>query len=150
MEKLSKQSMTVEEIENLKYGICPGLKSVYTRFFEYVQDTVNAMMKRVVKNCTRCVNECLEEGDFSNVQVILARASLELQKCRFYTHISFLEQSDVLALDRETRAEIIRYWQTMKNFFVNLSDENENTDLFDMVYFINRLLIEEKMNYGEL
>ena len=147
---LSKKSVSEEEIDGLKYGVCPGIESVYIQFFDRVQDTVNAIIKRVTKNCTRRVNECLEEGDFSNIEVILRRYYKELLNCRFYIHISFIEKSDVLLLDKVTISEINRYWQNMKHFFEVLSDETNNADLYDMVYFINRLVIKEKAYYGKL
>lgn len=147
---LSKKSVTVEEIENLKNGVCPGIESVYTQFFERVQDTVNAMIKRVTKNCTRRVNECLEEGDFSNIEVLLIRSYRELLNCRFYIYIPFIEKSDARLLDKATISEVGRYWQTMKKFFEELLDETNSADIYDMVYFINRLVTKEKANYGKL
>jgi len=147
---LSERTTTTKEIEILKYGSCPGIESVYNQFFERVQETVNIMLNRIIKNCTRCVNECLAEDDYSNIEVILIRFYKELLSCRFYIHISFLENKDVQMLDEATISEIDRYWQTIKKYFADLSDETNSSELYDMVYFINRLVTKEKANYGKL
>lgn len=143
-EYLSCKTVTEEYIESLKVGTCPGIDHVINPFLERLGDTVNNMLNRCTKNCTKLLNEYLEDGDFSNLEVVLRRADKDLEKCRFYLNISFIPKTYVDELDKNTASEIKRYWKTMKEFFEEISEEAGSSELYDMVYYMNRLVAKDK------
>lgn len=143
-EFLSKRTVSDEYIEMLKAGSCPGINNVIAQFLARLQETVNNMLNRSTRSCTKLLNESLEEGDFSNIEVILRRHYKEMMRCRFYLNISFIPDEYVSELDNTTVSEIRRYWKTMKKYFVDLTEETGNSDLYDMVYFIDRLVTKDK------
>lgn len=140
---LSEKSVSDSYICLLKDGICPGIERVMTPFLERVQDTVNVMLNKTTKSCTRMVNELLEEGDFSNIETILYRSYSEMQRCRFYINIAFIPQKFVCELDKKTVSETERYWRELKRFFAELADETGDSNMYDILYYINRMMSKD-------
>ncbi|MZL32933.1 hypothetical protein [Blautia wexlerae] len=141
--------MSDEFIENLKNKVCPGIKNVMPQFLERVQATVNKMINKSTKNCTTLLNEALEEGDFSNIESYLYRCHREMKRCRFYLNIQFLPESFTCTLDEKTVSEINRYWKEIRGFLVQLAEESGSEDVYDLLYYVNRLIKKDKKN-GEL
>lgn len=139
-ENLSKKAVADSYICSLKEGICPGIERVMVPFLERAQDTVNHMMNRTAKGCTRLINESLEEGDFSNMETILYRYYKEMMRCRFYLNIGFLPPQFVHELDQNTVSEINRYWEELKKSFEDLADETGDSNVYDILYYMNRLI----------
>lgn len=123
---------------------------VNPQFLERLQDTVNHMLNRSAKSCTKLLNESLEEGDLSNVEIVLKRHYKEMMRCRFYLNIPFIPEEYVDKLDKRTVSEIGRYWNTMRTYLIDLTDETGNSDLYDMVYYMNRLVTKDRWNNGKL
>lgn len=138
-DNLSKKAVADSYICSLKEGTCPGIECVMSPFLERAQDTVNRMLNRSARNCTRLINESLEEGDFSNIETILYRNYKEMMRCRFYLNIGFLPKKFVYELDQNTVSEINRYWEELKKLFEDLADETGDPNVYDILYYINRL-----------
>lgn len=138
-ELLSKNNVSAGYIEALEEGSCPGIDHLAAPFEERVQATVNQMLKRYTGMCTRSLNEALEEGDFSEVDVLLRRQRKNMNNCRFYRYIPFLRRGFQEALDAQVSKEIERYWREMKKYLSQLVEETESADLYDIIYYIKRL-----------
>lgn len=145
-EYLSNRIPSDKDISLIYEGICPGVETVQVQFMERLNETVNNMLNLSTKNCTRLLNEALEEGDLSNIETILRRGYKDIQRCRFYRSVEFIPIEYVKELDSKTVSEINRYWNLMKRFFCDLVDETNNSDLDDMVYYVNRLIVRDKRN----
>lgn len=143
-EFLSNRIPSDKDLSLICEGKCPGIENVQVQFLERMNETVNNMLNRSTKNCTRLLNDSLENGDLSNIETILRRGYKDIQRCRFYRNVSFIPVEYVEELDTKTVSEIDRYWKLMKKFFCDLVDETNNPDLDDMVYYINRLIIRDK------
>lgn len=139
-EKLSEKPVADSYICSLKEGTCPGIERVMVPFLERAQDTVNRMLNRSARCCTRLVNEALEDGDFSNMETVLYRNYKEMMRCRFYLNIGFLPQKLLHELDQNTVSEIDRYWEGLKKNFEDLADETGDSNIYDILYYINRLI----------
>lgn len=146
LEHLSKKKVTDEFIENLQYGLCPGIEMVMPQFLERVQDTVNQMMNRSTRICTALLNESLEDGDFSNVESIMNRCFRDINQCRFYLNIKFIPESFVYELDEKTVSETNRYWKEVNKALTRLAEETGNEDVYDLLYYLNRLIKKDRRN----
>ena len=136
-------------LDRLGQGSCPGVEQVMTGFLERLQDTVNSMLQRAVTHCTRSLNTCLEEGDYSNLETILGRSRREMQRCRFYREISFLPRDFVRELDRQTLSEMNRFWSELQKALTGMAEETGSSDLYDILYYVDRLIKKDRQN-GQL
>lgn len=146
LDYLSKKKVTDEFIDNLKCGLCPGIEMVMPHFLERVQDTVNQMMNRSTRICTALLNESLEDGDFSNVESNLYRCYRDIKHCRFYLNIKFIPKSFVIELDEKTVSETNRYWKKVHKVLTQLAEETGNEEIYDLLYYINRLIKKDRRN----
>jgi len=146
LDYLSKKKVTDEFIDNLKYGLCPGIEMVMPHFLERVQDTVNQMMNRSTRICTALLNESLEDGDFSNVESNLYRCYRDIKHCRFYLNIKFIPESFVIELDEKTVSETNRYWKEVHKVLTQLAEETGNEEIYDLLYYMNRLIKKDRRN----
>lgn len=146
LDYLSKKKVTDEFINNLKYGLCPGIEMVMPHFLERVQDTVNQMMNRSTRTCTALLNESLEDGDFSNVESNLYRCYRDIKHCRFYLNIKFIPESFVIELDEKTVSETNRYWKQVYKVLTQLAEETGNEEIYDLLYYMNRLIKKDRRN----
>lgn len=138
-ELLCKKTVSAGYIEAFEEGSCPGIDHLTASFQERVQATVNQMLKRSTKLCTRYLNQALEEGDFSELDVLLRRQRRNMNNCRFYRHILFLPGGFQEALDAQVSREIERYWSEVKKYLSQLVEETGSADLYDTIYYIKRL-----------
>ncbi len=138
-EMLSTGPVSGEYVESLKHGSCPGIEKMTAKFDERLQETVNRMMNRATKHCTRSLNEALEEGDFSYIEVILRRCRREIEHCRFYRELPFLQAEFRDRLDMQVVKETNRYWDRLKGYLAKLIEETESAELYDLLYYIKRL-----------
>ena len=136
-------------LDRLGQGSCPGVEQVMTGFLERLQDTVNSMLQRAVTHCTRSLNTCLEEGDYSNLETILGRSRREMQRCRFYLRIRFLPPDFVRELDRQTLSETGRFWTELRGALADMAEETGNSDIYDILYYVDRLIKKDRQN-GQL
>lgn len=146
LERLSKKKVTDEFIANLQYGLCPGIEMVMPQFLERIQNTVNQMMNRSTRACTALLNESLEDGDFSNVESNLYRCFRDIKRCRFYLNINFIPKSFVHELDEKTVNETNRYWNELHKALTRLAEETGSEEVYDLLYYLNRLIKKDKKN----
>lgn len=146
LDYLGKRKVTDEFIDNLKYGLCPGIEMVMPQFLERVQDTVNQMMNRSTRTCTTLLNESLEEGDFSNMESVLYRCFKDIKRCRFYLNINFIPRDFAVELDTNTVSETNRYWKEVHKALTLLAEETGNEEAYDLLYFLNRLMKKDRQN----
>ena len=146
LEHLSNKKVTDEFVEKLQYGRCPGIETVMPQFLERVQDTVNQMLNRSTRTCTTLLNESLEDGDFSNVESIMYRSFRDIKRCRFYLNIQFIPESFVFELDKKTVSETNRYWKEVNRALTQLAEETGNEDVYDLLYYLNRLIKKDRRN----
>lgn len=146
LDYLSKKKVTDEFIDNLQYGLCPGIEMVMPQFLERVQNTVNQMMNRSTRTCTILLNESLEDGDFSNMESNLYRCFREIKRCRFYLKINFIPKPDVAELDKKTVSEMNRYWNEVYKILTKLAEETGNEGVYDLLYYLNRLIKKDRQN----
>lgn len=139
LEKIAGQNVSFEYIDQMKYGSCPGIQTVEDRFNDRIVETVNKMLSRMTKQCTCRLNEMLEEGDFSETEVVFRRSYKEMEKCRFYREISFLNEDFVVQLDQKVVAEKQRYWKEVYNYLTKIAEETEQSEIYDMLFYLKRL-----------
>ena len=125
------------------------LIQVMAGFLDRLQDTVNSMLQRAVTRCTRSLNTCLEEGDLSNLELLLGRSHREMQRCRFYLRIRFLPPDFVRELDRQTLSETGRFWAELRGALADMAEETGNSDIYDILYYVDRLIKKDRQN-GQL
>lgn len=143
---LSQNPVSDEFISKLKQGTCPGIEQVMPQFLERIQDTVNQMVRRCTRNCTKRLNEALEEGDFSNLEAVFYRSCKEMKRCRFFLHICFIPNTFVQKLDECTVSEMHRYFAWIKKSLEELADDSGNSDMYDVLYYLNRLINKDRHN----
>lgn len=149
LEYLSKKNVSDEFVDSLSKGVCPGIERVMVPFLERVQDTVNEMLNRYTRNCTRSLKESLEECDFSNVETILYRNYKAMERCRFYLNIRFIPETFAGELDRRTVSEINRYWKELRIALERAVEESGDSNVYDIIYYTNRLISKDRCN-GQL
>ncbi len=146
LDYLSKRNVTDEYIEGLRKGVCPGIDKVMIQFLERVQDTVNLMLNRYTKNCTRLLNESLEQHDYSNIEVILYRNYKSMKRCRFYLNIRFIPETYVKELDQRTVSEINRFWNELVAALETMAEESGESNVYDIIYYTNRMIRKDRGN----
>lgn len=146
---LRSRPVTDDFLDRLEQGSCPGVEQVMAGFLDRLQDTVNSMLQRAVTRCTRSLNTCLEEGDLSNLELLLGRSHREMQRCRFYLRIRFLPPDFVRELDRQTLSETGRFWTELRGALADMAEETGNSDIYDILYYVDRLIKKDRQN-GQL
>lgn len=149
LEYLKEKNVSDEFLDSLRGAVCPGVENVMESFLERIQKTVNVMLNRCTRNCTRLLKDSMEEHDFSNVEVMLYRNYRAMQKCRFYLNISFIPEKFVEELDRRTVTEIKRYWRELRIALEESAEESGDSSIYDIIYYMNKLMNKEGYN-GEL
>lgn len=138
-EILGTHPVSKDYMDTLKYGSCPGIENMTAKFHERLLETVNRMMNRATKHCTKRLNEALEDGDFSYIEVIMRRCRRDIDNCRFYRNIPFLQSEFRDELDIQVVKETKRYWDRLKGYLAELIEETESSELYDILYYIKRL-----------
>ena len=146
---LRSRPVTDDFLDRLEQGSCPGVEQVMAGFLDRLQDTVNSMLQRAVTRCTRSLNTCLEEGDLSNLELLLGRSHREMLRCRFYLRIRFLPPDFVRELDRQTLSETGRFWTELRGALADMAEETGNSDIYDILYYVDRLIKKDRQN-GQL
>lgn len=145
-ENLSNNLISDEYVSGLRQGSCPGIERVMPQFLDRIQDTVNRMINRYTKSCTASLKGFLEEGDFSNIEIVLYRFFREMKRCRFYLNILFIPEDFVRELDKKTVSEINRYWLGLRRTLEEIADESGNECVYDTICYIKRLMNKDKSN----
>lgn len=143
-ETLSTGRVTYEYIMGFRAGRCPGIETVENKFQTHVVETVNNMFSRITRQCTKQVNGILEERDFSETEILFKRISKEMEKCRFYMEIPFLSNEFVKQLDKQFQSEKKRYWNELYCFLMEAADETEQSDMYDMLFYLKRINSKER------
>lgn len=138
-EILASGSVSQHFLDMIECGICPEYEHLEERFLERLQYTVKEMLTRSVKRCNKNLNELLEDGDFSSMEVFLRRSYTEMDRCRFYRKITFLKGEFLNELDLQVVAEKTRYWSELKQYLTDIAEESGNSELYDTVYYMKRL-----------
>lgn len=70
-----------EDIDRMGEGKIPRGGLLPDRFQKRVVSTVNAMLKRYIRNFNRALNEALEGNEFETVQTLCTRMQKDLEYC---------------------------------------------------------------------
>ena len=89
-----------EDIDRMGEGKIPRGGLLPDSFQKRVVSTVNAMLKRYIRNFNRALNEALEGNEFETVQTLCTRMQKDLEYCFFYRRITFLDSEFIKKLDR--------------------------------------------------
>lgn len=125
-------------LEELSGSTCSGFETVSGKFCNRMTEAVNSMLRQHTKNATKEINRCLEEGDYTLLEIIVKRSISEMSRCFFFNNISFLPSDYRLALNRELIREMNRYWSEVLGFLQRIVEESDSRELSDEVYYLKR------------
>lgn len=136
---LENQKIPMEEILILESGSMPPGGYIADQFQRHVVKTVDAMLKRCIKQFNRSLQEAMETGDFQSVPYICKRTGKEMEYCYFYEHILFLEESFLLDLTKEVKKQTALFWANVISEMERLHKETCHMELEDIIYSLKRI-----------
>lgn len=132
--------------EELTDGICPGIGAVLPSFAGRLEQTADTMVKRIAARGVRCLNEAMENRDFSMTEITLRRLEREWAWSRYFRFLRFLPEELREELDLAVLREQQRFRRELLQWLADAADETGDPELFDLLYAVRRMWGE----HGEL
>ena len=133
-----------EDIDRMGEGKIPRGGMLPDRFQKRVVSTVNAMLKRYIRNFNRALNEALEGNEFETVQTLCTRMQKDLEYCFFYRRITFLDSEFIKKLDRSLTERVLAFWQHVTKEMDRITMQTATADAEEIMISLMRV----KKKYG--
>ena len=138
LHKLSCEKLPDGYLEGLSGSTCSGFETVSSKFCNRMTEAVNSMFTQHAKYATKEINHCLEEGDYTLLEIIVKRSMSEMNRCFFFNNVTFLPSDYRFALSKELFREMNRYWSEVLSFLQKIVEESHSQELLDEVYYLKR------------
>ena len=133
-----------EDIDRMGEGKIPRGGLLPDSFQKRVVSTVNAMLKRYIRNFNRALNEALEGNEFETVQTLCTRMQKDLEYCFFYRRITFLDSEFIKKLDRSLTEQVLAFWQHVTKEMDRITMQTATADAEEIMISLMRV----KKKYG--
>ena len=133
-----------EDIDRIGEGRIPRGGLLQESFQKRIVATVNAMLRRYIRNFNRALNDALERNEFESVQMLCTRMQRDLEYCFFYRRITFLDAEFTKKLDSVLTEQVLAFWQHVIKEMSRITMQTEAADADEVIVSLLRL----KKKYG--
>lgn len=133
-----------EDMDRIGEGRIPHGGLIEDNFRKRIVDTVNAMLRRYIRNFNRALNDALERNEFESVQILCTRMQKDLEYCFFYRRITFLDAGFAEELDRALTGQVLAFWQHVIKELDGITMQTAAADAEEVIFSLVRM----KKKYG--
>ena len=133
-----------EDMERIGEGRIPRGGLLENNFQKRIVVTVNAMLRRSIRNFNRALNDALERNEFESVQTLCTRMQKDLEYCFFYRRITFLDTEFTEELDSTLTEQVLMFWQYVIKELDRITMQTASGDAEEVMISLVRM----KKKYG--
>ena len=149
LETLRQRDLTEEECALLACGCCTDLESALPYLEQQLIETVNRMLKNCIRSFRRDAAEAEMYSDTDALLSAFRRFAQKLDRCAFFTELSFLPQGFRSELFDSLKTEAGKYWNCLTANLAREAVENNQPALEDLLYMIRRIRLFRKYEKSE-
>lgn len=149
LETLQQRDLTEDERALLARGCCADLESALPYLEQQLIETVNRMLKNCIRSFRRDAAEAEMYSDMDAMLTAFRRFAKKLDRCAFFTELSFLPPGFRAELFDSLKTGAGKYWNGLTANLAREAVENNQPALEDLLYMIRRIRLFRKYEKDE-
>ena len=109
------------------------------QFQHKLEETINEMLNNRIARFLKELNMLISLNELSDIVPLFVRLRNEVNKCLFFTGLSFLDEDFRRELEESAKTQMERFWNDTVMFLRGQTLEFHNTDLEDSLFLIRRI-----------
>jgi len=112
---------------------------IATQFQHKLAETINEMLNKRITRFLKDLNLLISFNELSDIVPLFVKLRNEINKCLFFTELSFLDKNVKHELEESVKTQMERFWDDTVMFLHKQTLEIYNTDLEDSLFLIRRI-----------
>lgn len=112
---------------------------IAAQFQQKLAETISEMLNNRITRFLKDLNMLISFNELSDIVPLFVKLRNEVNKCMFFTELSFLEPNIRYELEQSVKIQVENFWNDTIMFLQRQTMEFHNADLEDSLFLIRRI-----------